>query len=63
MNNKDSSQPVRVDNDVYDDLVRLSEMTRKPISEIASTALRYAFENSTLTETKVYNLSFGTNMR
>lgn len=59
MNDRENSGVIRIHDDVYADLMKISEKTRTPMREIASKALRFAFENSRLVETKVYNISFG----
>ena len=59
MKDRENSGVIRIHDDVYADLERISEKTRLPMSEVASRALRFAFENSRLVETKVYNISFG----
>lgn len=50
---------IRVRPDVYEELTHLVKMTRRPISEIATEALRYALDNSHMVEAKVYDVYFG----
>ena len=50
---------IRVQPDVYEELTHLVKMTRRPIGEITSEALRYALDNSHMVEAKVYDVYFG----
>lgn len=50
---------VRVQPDVYEELAYIRKMTRRPISEIATEALRYAIEHSHLVEAQAYDVVFG----
>lgn len=50
---------IRIQPDVYEELTHIQQMTRRPISEIATEALRYALDNSHMVEAKVYDVYFG----
>ena len=50
---------IRIQPDVYEELNHLVKLTRRPISEIATEALRYALDNSHMVEAKVYDVYFG----
>lgn len=50
---------IRVAPDVYEELVHLTQMTRRPIGEIATQALRYAIDNSRMVKVKAYDVAFG----
>lgn len=50
---------IRIQPDVYEELTHLVKLTRRPISEIATEALRYALNNSHMVEAKVYDVYFG----
>ena len=50
---------IQVAPDVYDELHRLTQMTRRPIGEITTEALRYALENSRMVEVVAYDVAFG----
>lgn len=54
-----SNTIIRIQPDVYEKLTHLVKLTRRPISEIATEALRYALDNSHMVETKVYDVYFG----
>lgn len=54
-----SNTIIRIQPDVYEELTHLVKMTRRPISEIATEALRYALDNSHMVEAKVYDVYFG----
>ena len=41
------------------ELERISEMTRQPMSWVASEAIRYALNHCELHEVKMYDLTFG----
>lgn len=49
----------RIQPDVYEELEHIRQMTRRPVSEIATEALRYALDNSHMVEAKVYDVYFG----
>ena len=50
---------IRIQPEVYEELTHLVKLTRRPISEIATEALRYALNNSHMVEAKVYDVVFG----
>ena len=50
---------IRVSPEVFEELKDLQMMTRRPIGEIASEALKYAMENICLVEVKTYDVTFG----
>ena len=50
---------IRIQPDVYEELEYIRKMTRRPVSEIATEALRYALNNSHMVEAKVYDVYFG----
>ena len=50
---------IRVQPDVYEELTHLVQMTRRPIGEITSEALRYALDNSHMVQVKSYDVVFG----
>ena len=50
---------IRVQPDVYEELTHLVKMTRRPIGEITSEALRYALDNSHMVQVKAYDVVFG----
>lgn len=50
---------IRIQPDVYEELEYIRKMTRRPVSEIATEALRYALDNSHMVEAKVYDVYFG----
>lgn len=50
---------IRIKPDMYAELDQLSKLTRTPISEIASDALRYALNNSHLVQADCYDVVFG----
>ena len=50
---------IRVQPDVYEELTHLVQMTRRPIGEITSEALRYALDNSHMDQVKAYDVVFG----
>ena len=50
---------IRVSPDVFEELRRLTEMTRRPIGEITSEALRFALGNTRMIEVKAYEVAFG----
>lgn len=50
---------IRISPDVYEELQRLVQMTRRPIGEIATQALEYALSNSRMVEVKAYDVAFG----
>ena len=54
-----SNTIIRIQPDVYEELTHLVKLTRRPISEIATDALRYAIEHSHMVEAKVYDVYFG----
>lgn len=54
-----SNTIIRIHPDVYEELTHLVKLTRRPISEIATEALRYALDNSHMVEAKVYDVYFG----
>lgn len=54
-----SNTIIRIQPDVYEELEYIRKMTRRPISEIATEALRYALNNSHMVEAKVYDVYFG----
>lgn len=54
-----SNTIIRIQPDVYEELTHLVKLTRRPISEIATEALRYALNNSHMVEAKVYDVYFG----
>ena len=54
-----SNTIIRIQPDVYEELTHLVKLTRRPISEIATEALRYALDNSHMVEAKVYDAYFG----
>ena len=54
-----SNTIIRIQPDVYEELEYIRKMTRRPISEIATDALRYALDNSHMVEAKVYDVYFG----
>lgn len=56
---KNKQSIIRIDPDVYEELQRLVRMTRRPISEIATQALRFALDNSRMVEVKAYDVAFG----
>lgn len=49
---------VRISPELYAELARLAEMTRRPISEIASMAIRCGLSHSTVTPVQLYNIEF-----
>ena len=59
MDKHKSNTIIRIQPDVYEELTHLVKLTRRPISEIATEALRYALDNSHLVEAKVYDVYFG----
>lgn len=44
---------------MYEELTHLVKMTRRPIGEITSEALRYALDNSHMVQVKAYDVVFG----
>lgn len=54
-----SNTIIRIQPDVYEELEYIRKMTRRPVSEIATEALRYALNNSHMVEAKVYDVYFG----
>ena len=50
---------IRLQPDVYEELTHLVQMTRRPIGEITSEALRYALDNSHMVQVKAYDVVFG----
>ena len=50
---------IRVQPDVYEELTHLVKMTRRPIGEITSEALRYARDNSHMVQLQTYDVVFG----
>ena len=44
---------------MYEELTHLVQMTRRPIGEITSEALRYALDNSHMVQVKAYDVVFG----
>ena len=50
---------IRIQPDVYEELNHLVKLTRRPISEIATEALRYALDNSHMVEVQAYDVYFG----
>lgn len=54
-----SNTIIRIHPDVYEELEYIRKMTRRPVSEIATEALRYALNNSHMVEAKVYDVYFG----
>lgn len=44
---------------MYEELTHLVKMTRRPIGEITSEALRYALDNSHMVQVKAYDVYFG----
>lgn len=54
-----SNTIIRIQPDVYEELTHLVKLTRRPINEIATEALRYALDNSHMVEAKVYDVYFG----
>ena len=50
---------IRVQPDVYEELTHLVKMTRRPIGEITSEALRYALDNSHMVQVNAYDVYFG----
>ena len=54
-----SNTIIRIQPDVYEELEYIRKMTRRPVSEIATEALRYALDNSHMVEAKVYDVVFG----
>ena len=50
---------IRIQPDVYEKLTHIQQMTRRPISEIATEALRYALDNSHMVQVKAYDVVFG----
>lgn len=59
MDKHKSNTIIRIQPDVYEELTHLVKLTRRPISEIATEALRYALNNSHMVEAKVYDVYFG----
>lgn len=54
-----SNTIIRIHPDVYEELEHIRQMTRRPVSEIATEALRYAIEHSHLVNAQVYDVVFG----
>lgn len=54
-----SNTIIRIQPDVYEEIEYIRKMTRRPVSEIATEALRYALDNSHMVEAKVYDVVFG----
>ena len=54
-----SNTIIRIQPDVYEELEYIRKMTRRPVSEIATEALRYALDNSHMVEARVYDVYFG----
>lgn len=54
-----SNTIIRIQPDVYEELTHLVKLTRRPISEIATEALRYALDNSHMVEVQAYDVVFG----
>ena len=54
-----SNTIIRIQPDVYEELTHLVKLTRRPISEIATEALRYALDNSHMVQVKAYDVVFG----
>ena len=50
---------IRVAPEIFDELRELQKKTRRPIGEIASEALSYALDHSSLVEVKAYDVRFG----
>ena len=50
---------IRIQPDVYEELEYIRKMTRRPVSEIATEALRYALDNSHMVQVKAYDVVFG----
>lgn len=50
---------IRISEEIYTELERIRALTRLPISETATRALRYALDNSRLVNAKVYDIEFG----
>ena len=44
---------------MYEKLTHIQQMKRRPISEIATEALRYALDNSHMVQVKAYDVVFG----
>ena len=59
MDKHKSNTIIRIQPDVYEELEYIRKMTRRPVSEIATEALRYALNNSHMVEAKVYDVYFG----
>ena len=49
---------VRIKPEVYDELVRLADLTRKPIGVIASAAIECGLAHSSVTPVQQHNISF-----
>lgn len=54
-----SNTIIRIQPDVYEELEYIRKMTRRPVSEIATEALRYALDNSHMVEVQAYDVVFG----
>lgn len=54
-----TSRTIRVSEEVYAELERIQALTRLPISETATRALRFALDNSHLVEAQCYDIEFG----
>lgn len=53
------TEKIRVAVDVIERIAELSEKTRRPMSKIATEALRYALEHVKMVEAECYDLVFG----
>ena len=59
MDKHKSNTIIRIQPDVYEELEYIRKMTRRPVSEIATEALRYALDNSHMVQVKAYDVVFG----
>lgn len=50
---------IRIRAEIYDEICRLSEISRTPVSDIASDAIAFALGYVHLKEAKCYDVTFG----
>lgn len=59
MKDRTTTGLIRIHACVYDEVERIAKLTRKPMSVIATEAIRYAFSNSRVEEVKLYDITYG----
>lgn len=55
---KQNNSIIRIEPDLFDELNRLSNITRTPVKEIASRALRFALEHVVTKPIECYDVEF-----